>query len=145
MRWRFARRYVPVWALVLVTAALALSFAVVDGGAWRPRHAWGLALFIPGAVVWTLARTALGDAFTARAEARALVTWGPYARIRHPIYVSAELMSAGTFVFLGRYGLLLLVAAVAIPVQVRRARREARVLEAAFGDAYRDYRRRTWF
>jgi protein-S-isoprenylcysteine O-methyltransferase Ste14 len=32
-----------------------------------------------------------------------------------------------------------------IVVQMLRARREARVLEAAFGDAYRDYRRQTWF
>jgi protein-S-isoprenylcysteine O-methyltransferase Ste14 len=29
--------------------------------------------------------------------------------------------------------------------QTIRARREARVLEAAFGDAYREYRRKTWF
>jgi protein-S-isoprenylcysteine O-methyltransferase Ste14 len=36
------------------------------------------------------------------------------------------------------------VFAIAV-MQTLRARREARVLEAAFGDAYRDYRRRTWF
>jgi len=29
--------------------------------------------------------------------------------------------------------------------QTIRARREARVLEAAFGDEYREYRRKTWF
>jgi protein-S-isoprenylcysteine O-methyltransferase Ste14 len=29
--------------------------------------------------------------------------------------------------------------------QVIRARREAHVLEEAFGDAYREYRRKTWF
>jgi hypothetical protein len=40
--------------------------------------------------------------------------------------------------------LWLLVAAI-IVMQTVRARREARVLEAAFGDAYRDYRRKTWF
>jgi len=32
-----------------------------------------------------------------------------------------------------------------IPVQVLRARREAAVLEAKFGDAYRKYRKHTWF
>jgi protein-S-isoprenylcysteine O-methyltransferase Ste14 len=32
-----------------------------------------------------------------------------------------------------------------ITVQIIRARREARILEAAFGDAYREYRRHTWF
>jgi protein-S-isoprenylcysteine O-methyltransferase Ste14 len=30
-------------------------------------------------------------------------------------------------------------------VQTIRARREARVLEAAFGEAYREYRKKTWF
>jgi len=32
-----------------------------------------------------------------------------------------------------------------VPLQVWRARNEARVLETKFGDAYRDYRRNTWF
>jgi protein-S-isoprenylcysteine O-methyltransferase Ste14 len=33
---------------------------------------------------------------------------------------------------------------IVIPIQIIRARREARILEAAFGDAYREYRRHTW-
>ena len=40
---------------------------------------------------------------------------------------------------------LLLLLLVLVPVQVLRARREAAVLEARFGDTYRDYRKRTWF
>jgi protein-S-isoprenylcysteine O-methyltransferase Ste14 len=40
--------------------------------------------------------------------------------------------------------LWLLPLAIVI-VQTLRARREARVLEAAFGDAYCEYRRKTWF
>jgi protein-S-isoprenylcysteine O-methyltransferase Ste14 len=34
---------------------------------------------------------------------------------------------------------------IVIPIQILRARREARVLEAAFGDAYRECRSHTWF
>jgi protein-S-isoprenylcysteine O-methyltransferase Ste14 len=30
-------------------------------------------------------------------------------------------------------------------IQTLRARREERVLEAAFGDTYLEYRRKTWF
>jgi protein-S-isoprenylcysteine O-methyltransferase Ste14 len=41
--------------------------------------------------------------------------------------------------------MLWIVLAVMIVVQVIRARREAQVLEAAFGDAYRQYRSKTWF
>jgi protein-S-isoprenylcysteine O-methyltransferase Ste14 len=40
---------------------------------------------------------------------------------------------------------LVLVIIILIPMQIIRARREARVLEAKFGDAYRQYRDRTWF
>ena len=41
-------------------------------------------------------------------------------------------------------GLWLLFVAIVI-MQTIRARREAQVLEAAFGEAYREYRRKTWF
>jgi protein-S-isoprenylcysteine O-methyltransferase Ste14 len=40
---------------------------------------------------------------------------------------------------------LWLVVPIVIVVQTLRARREARVLETAFGDAYREYRSKTWF
>ena len=140
-----ASRRVPVAGHVVVAAALLLVFIVVDHGVWRWRHTVGLLLLLPASALWTLARRALGDAFTTRAEARTLVTTGPYAFVRHPIYVSAELISAGALTFLGQFWVLLAVALVGIPVQVWRARREDRVLEAAFGDAYRAYRRRTWF
>jgi protein-S-isoprenylcysteine O-methyltransferase Ste14 len=40
---------------------------------------------------------------------------------------------------------VLLLMILAIFMQVWRAKNEARVLEAKFGDAYREYRRKTWF
>ena len=40
---------------------------------------------------------------------------------------------------------LLVILVVLIPMQIIRARREAAVLEAKFGDAYRECRKRTWF
>ena len=138
-RWR----HVPVWPLAILVAVLLFDFVVADRGVVRPRHLWGLAILVPALSLWTLARVALGPAFTGRAEARALVTSGPYARVRHPIYIAGELISAGTMIFIGQFWLLLL-GVVAIPVQIWRARREERVLEAAFGDTYRAYRRRTW-
>jgi protein-S-isoprenylcysteine O-methyltransferase Ste14 len=50
----------------------------------------------------------------------------------------------GLALILGRPELLA-VLLVIIPMQIIRARREAAVLEAKFGDAYREYRKRTWF
>jgi protein-S-isoprenylcysteine O-methyltransferase Ste14 len=39
---------------------------------------------------------------------------------------------------------LLLALIIVIPVQIVRARREAEVLEATFGEEYRRYRQQTW-
>jgi protein-S-isoprenylcysteine O-methyltransferase Ste14 len=44
-----------------------------------------------------------------------------------------------------RYPALAVVLVIIIPMQIIRARREAHVLEAKFGEAYRQYRERTWF
>jgi len=51
---------------------------------------------------------------------------------------------AGFFLVVQRPALWILLGVVIVG-QMVRARREARVLEAAFGDDYRAYRRKTWF
>jgi protein-S-isoprenylcysteine O-methyltransferase Ste14 len=91
-----------------------------------------------------LARYTLGRSFSVRAKATALVTTGIYSRIRNPIYVSGMFLIAGVCLIVRNPYLWLLLPAVAV-LQTVRARREARVLEAEFGDAYREYRKRTWF
>jgi protein-S-isoprenylcysteine O-methyltransferase Ste14 len=58
--------------------------------------------------------------------------------------VFGTLLVAG-FVLVIRRPALWLVVPIVIVVQTLRARREARVLETAFGDAYREYRSKTWF
>lgn len=91
-----------------------------------------------------VARYQLGELFSIKPEAHALVTTGLYSKIRNPIYVFGMVMGAGLILALQRPPLWLLLVAAAVG-QTIRARREARVLEAAFGDAYREYRRKTWF
>jgi hypothetical protein len=61
-----------------------------------------------------------------------------------PIYVFGGLMSVGIFIFVHRPWWLL-IGVPLIPLQVFRVRKEGQVLEAKFGDAYRDFKRRTWF
>ena len=91
-----------------------------------------------------LARYTLGRSFSVVPKATELVTSGIYSRIRNPIYVSGMILLVGIVLILWRPELLI-VLLVLIPVQIIRARREAAVLEAKFGDAYREYRQRTWF
>lgn len=60
------------------------------------------------------------------------------------MYVFLDLAVLGIVVVLRR-GWLLVIWAGIIAVQARQANREEKVLEQQFGDAYRDYRRRTWW
>ena len=133
----------PLLIVLLIPVPLILWYAVPDRHIWHTRHTVGLAFIIVGTALWLSARWQLGTAFTPRAEARELVTGGVYRYLRHPIYIGAEVVAAGLFVYMGLYPLLLL-ALFSIPRQRRRAREEESVLEAAFGDQYRSYRARTW-
>jgi protein-S-isoprenylcysteine O-methyltransferase Ste14 len=94
--------------------------------------------------LWMTARIQLGRSFSIAPKATALVTRGLYSKIRNPIYVFSAAWIAGLALALGHPIALLLVIPV-IPMQIARARREARVLEESFGDEYREYRPKTWF
>lgn len=121
-----------------------LVLCVYPSAAWSVARIAGLLLLISGMAVVTVARVQLGNAFSISPQATQLVTHGIYSRIRNPVYVFSTMVIAGFFLYLGRPSLLLLLL-VLIPIQVLRARAEARVLEERFGDQYRQYRAATWF
>lgn len=129
-------------AIILVAAVLFATHARTIP--WTPAHIAGVAIAVPALLLLVLARLQLGRAFSVQAKASTLVTTGLYARIRNPIYVFGALMILGVIVFTGQPWFLLLLA-VLIPLQVYRSRKESHVLDAKFGEAYRAYRRRTWF
>jgi protein-S-isoprenylcysteine O-methyltransferase Ste14 len=137
------KRLTPVLVLLLIGEAFWLWFAQLDDSVWHTHHSIGVAITVPTWLLWARARYDLGGSFTGRAEARTLVTRGLYSRIRHPIYIFGECLVAGLFVFFDQ-PLFWLLFAVTIPMQVLRARKEERVLEAAFGDEYRSYRAQVW-
>jgi protein-S-isoprenylcysteine O-methyltransferase Ste14 len=111
---------------------------------WNVQRYIGTALVVVGVSFIAVARYQLGKSFSIKAEAHELVTTGLYSKIRHPIYVFDAVMIAGLILVLQRRALWIVLVVVGIG-DILRARREARVLEAAFGDAYREYRRKTWF
>jgi protein-S-isoprenylcysteine O-methyltransferase Ste14 len=104
----------------------------------------GLMLALIGLAGTILARHTLGQSFSWVPKATGLVTTGIYSRIRNPIYVSGTFLVVGVGLMLRRPEVLVIIA-VMIPMQILRARKEAAVLEAKFGEAYREYRKRTWF
>jgi len=131
-------------AVQLVAAAVLLWLVFSRPGPWDLQRCLGVALMIVGIGGIAAARYQLGKSFSLTPQARQLVTRGVYSKIRNPIYVFGAIAIAGLVLVLHRPILWLLLLALVV-MQTLRVRREAQVLEAAFGDAYREYRRNTWF
>lgn len=127
---------------VAVLAFLILRHPWVEP--WTPWQLAGVAIALPAFALFVLARIQLGGAFSVQAKASTLVTHGIYARVRNPIYVFGGLLMVGIVIFVHR-PLWLLIFVLLIPLQFVRVRKEEQVLEAKFGDAYREYKRKTWF
>jgi protein-S-isoprenylcysteine O-methyltransferase Ste14 len=84
----------------------------------------------------------LGRSFSIMAEARVLVTDGPYALIRHPLYLVEEIGVVGVFIQLASWPAAVLFM-THFAVQLQRMRNEERVLTRAFPRQYRAYAART--
>jgi protein-S-isoprenylcysteine O-methyltransferase Ste14 len=137
----------PLYVLttVQIAAVAAILWLVFSRtGPWDLQRCTGTALVVVGIAGMATARYQLGKSFAIRAEAHQLVTHGIYSKIRNPIYVFGVVMLAG-FVLVLHRPIFWLVLLALVVMQMLRAHREAKVLEAAFGDAYREYRRKTWF
>jgi protein-S-isoprenylcysteine O-methyltransferase Ste14 len=87
----------------------------------------------------------LGRSFSIMAEARRLVTGGPYAIVRHPLYVAEGLAVLG-MVLLNWSLIVVLAFVIHCCLQYRRMQNEEEILRAAFPE-YAAYARRTprWF
>ncbi len=135
-----------VWLLTVVPVVALVPIMVVVGrhGDWTMTRIAGLLLALAGLAGLTIARLNLGNSFSVAPEARQLVTHGVYSKIRHPVYVFGVLLIAGMALYIPLLYILLILVFI-IPMQIVRAGEENRVLEDAFGEEYREYRRRTWF
>jgi protein-S-isoprenylcysteine O-methyltransferase Ste14 len=131
--------------LTLVVVVLVLVVAGIRFGnlPWTPARIAGVVIGLSALPFFVLARIQLGGSFSALPRARTLVTHGLYSRIRNPIYLFGGLLIAGFFLYFNPRFLWIFV--LLIPVQVYRVRQEEKVLEAKFGDQYREYKSRTWF
>lgn len=135
------RKAVLVGVIALLAAG---AFVVVAHGGRIFALSVGGAFILASVPLMALARVQLGKAFSVAPKATTLVTHGLYSKIPHPLFVFLDLALLGVVTALRQTWLvgpwLALVA-----VHAWAARREARVLESAFGDAYRQYRARTWW
>jgi protein-S-isoprenylcysteine O-methyltransferase Ste14 len=118
-----AMAMLPRYELSLSALALSCSFVIVGM----------LSSFV--VLRW------LGKAFSIMAEARRLIVHGPYAFVRHPLYVCEELAVIGIFIQVMSPVALIVLLAHGV-FQIRRMLHEERVLQEAFPE-YESYARRT--
>jgi protein-S-isoprenylcysteine O-methyltransferase len=104
----------------------------------------GLALTVVGCLFAICARFSLGSNWSARATVKAghkLVTSGPYALARHPIYTGLMVAVAGTALAGGEWRCILAVVVILLALLVKMGQEEKLMLQA-FPQAYPAYRRR---
>lgn len=138
-----------------MTAFFAIYYLVVRArlleldvpAPWRMvALAAGLALMVVGAAFNVLGRLFLASNWANQIkiyEGHWLVTTGPFAIVRHPLYASLIwMLVGGALVYANLAGLLLSVA-VFVPMMYGRAKKEEALLTGAFGERYATYRRTT--
>lgn len=115
---------------------------------WLPQQPIGLALsllslvLILGGLCFSIfALVHLGRSFSLMPEARHLVTNGPYAFVRHPLYLGEAISAIGmTLQYLSP--LAIFIIALQLGLQLQRMRNEEEVLGSLFPE-YADYRLHT--
>jgi protein-S-isoprenylcysteine O-methyltransferase Ste14 len=138
--------------------ALLLLGAFMLGSSWF-RYGWLKVRFIPpleslpmvgmvmtvvGCAFAIWARVTLGANWSARATVKAgheLVTSGPYALARHPIYTGLITAIAGSALVGGEWRCVLGVAIIVFAFLVKMSQEE-RLMAQTFPDAYPAYRQR---
>lgn len=125
-----------------------LAVALLPVGRWRvgrPVRVAGAALFAGGWLLAWASLRRLGRNYSRRVVLKPeqrLVTEGPYARIRHPMYTASVLVYLGMCLALGSALGLITLALVVIPRFVLVARHEDRLLAEEFGEEHEDWTRR---
>jgi protein-S-isoprenylcysteine O-methyltransferase Ste14 len=100
-----------------------------------------LVLIIGGTVFAICAGLVLGRSISILPEARRLVTWGPYALVRHPLYLGEIVAILGVALQYLSVWALLLVGLVCV-LQIQRMKYEEQVLAQVFPE-YGNYMART--
>lgn len=131
-----------LWAMTRIV--LGRDAPVVPEALEWPAALVGVLLVWAGALLAIWAKFAIGHGFTvsfAIKEGHALVTSGPYALVRHPIYTGLLVMALGGALVLDSLLTLGFTALLVMPFWFHTAIEEP-LLEQHFGDAWRDYRSR---
>lgn len=144
---RSSTRLVVGTYVVAFVAPIALDTSGIGATLTDSSLAWiGIAIGAAGLGVRVWSMRVLGQDYTRTLQTRdaqTVVQRGPYRVVRHPGYVGSILVWTGS-----RLAVNWLVAAatavVLLAVYAYRIAAEERMLVDHFGDAYREYKDRTW-
>lgn len=141
---------IPLTAIILIVPARGVirAIAVTTGPKWLTMviEAAGILVYLFAHILTTSGRYAIGMSFQSgglepRRDDRLVVT-GVYAAVRHPMYLSVLCYPLGLAMMLQSW-LLLLVCFGLFAVILWAIRLEERQLEAAYGQDYLRYQKRT--
>jgi protein-S-isoprenylcysteine O-methyltransferase Ste14 len=134
------------WIPIPLYAGTLLAFDPLPAAHWE--QVLGIALAAAGVALRGWARLQIGrSSDTRRLHARRLVTTGPYALLRNPLYAANVSIACGLAVLIGAREWAAALALL-LGLHYRRVvRAEETMLEATFGAAYRRYctRVRRWW
>jgi protein-S-isoprenylcysteine O-methyltransferase Ste14 len=105
----------------------------------------GFAVGLVGLALWTWTQAALGKEWSPQLQLRGehhLVTTGPYARVRHPLYTGMLGWGAGVALVTANWVFAVMAVAVIVGIMARVPREEQMMIEE-FGEEYRAYMKRT--
>jgi protein-S-isoprenylcysteine O-methyltransferase Ste14 len=105
----------------------------------------GFALGLASLALWTWTQATLGKEWSPQLQLRDehhLVTTGPYARVRHPLY-TAMLGYATSLALVTANGVFVFLAVAMIAGLLARVPREERMMLEEFGQEYEAYMQRT--
>ncbi len=147
------RRFLIVRVMIFLLLMAFLVLYIV-GVPWIemfsfPLPAWlrwaGFALGLLSVVFWTWTQVTLDTQWSAQLQLTKehhLITTGPYARIRHPLYAAiigwsiALALLTANWIFIG-------IAVLSIAGTVRRVPKEEQMMLEVFGDEYQVYMQHT--
>ena len=147
------RAPLSIIGILLQAGAMGLAGAgriamTLAPGDWRSIAATLAVLLLNGAAVWLFvaSASALGANWSLVARTlsdHSLVTSGPFARVRHPIYAAMLLFLLGLAVAFGHEAHLIVALPLFLIGTFIRTHSEERLLKAQFGGAFDDYARTT--
>jgi protein-S-isoprenylcysteine O-methyltransferase Ste14 len=134
------------FAIVWTTHGIEVGDPTPPSGEWAVH----VAAVILGASVWLMSASVrtLGRQWSLAAEIQtrhALITTGPYAFVRHPIYAGTLGMLAGTGLMMTTLPRCGAAAVIYLAGTWIRIREEEQLLRSAFGEEYETYKRRVRF